>query len=229
MLNRRSLLLIGAATAGAAVCGCGARAAPAKALPAPVADEHNAAASETIVLAGGCFWGVQGVFAHVKGVTKAVSGYCGGNANTAQYETVSTGTTGHAESVSVTFDPRQITLGQILQIYFSVATDPTQLNHQFPDEGPQYRGQIWCASAEQTRVVKAYIAQLEAAHVYKDPIVTKVTAAQPFFPAEDYHQDYLTVHPNEPYIAMYDIPKVQALKADFPAVYQARALRVIPA
>ena len=229
MLNRRSLLLIGAATAGAAVCGCGARAAPAKALPAPATDEHNTAASETVVLAGGCFWGVQGVFAHVKGVTKAVSGYCGGAANTAQYETVGTGTTGHAESVRVTFDPNQISLGQILQIYFSVATDPTQLNHQFPDEGPQYRGQIWCATPEQMRVTKAYSAQLEAARVYRDPIVTKVTSAQPFYPAEDYHQDYLTIHPNEPYIAMYDIPKVQALKANFPAVYQAKALRVIPA
>jgi peptide-methionine (S)-S-oxide reductase len=228
MLNRRSLLLVGAASAGVAVCGCGARAAT-KAVPAPAADEHNTASSETVVLAGGCFWGVQGVFAHVKGVTKAVSGYCGGRADTAQYETVSTGTTGHAESVLVTFDPRQISYGQILQIYFSVATDPTQLDHQFPDEGPQYRGQIWCANAEQTRVTKAYIAQLEAARVYKDPIVTKVTAPQPFYPAEDYHQDYLTVHPSQPYIAMYDIPKVQSLKADFPALYQAKPLRVIPA
>jgi peptide-methionine (S)-S-oxide reductase len=228
MLDRRTFFIAAGAMAVTPIVACSARAAE-KALPASATDEKNVAASETVVLAGGCFWGVQGVFAHVKGVKRAVSGYCGGKAETAEYETVGTGRTGHAESVQVTFDPREISFGQILQIFFSVATDPTQLNHQFPDEGPQYRGQIWCANPEQLRVTKAYIAQLDGLHVYKAPIVTKVTGAQDFFPAEDYHQDYLTIHPTQPYIAMYDIPKVRALKAEFPALYQDRALRVIPA
>jgi peptide-methionine (S)-S-oxide reductase len=228
MLDRRTFFIAAGAMAVTPIVACNAKAAE-KALPAPTADERGAGPSETIVLAGGCFWGVQGVFAHVKGVTKAVSGYCGGQASTAEYETVGTGRTGHAESVQVTFDPREISLGQLLQVFFSVATDPTQLNHQYPDEGPQYRGQIWCANAEQMRVTKAYIAQLDAVHAFKDPIVTKVTAAQDFYPAEDYHQDYLTLHPTAAYIAIYDIPKVKALKAEFPGLYKDKGLRVFPA
>jgi peptide-methionine (S)-S-oxide reductase len=159
-------------------------------------------------------------------VTRALSGYCGGKADTAHYEMVGRGNTGHAESVQVTWDPRQITLGQILQIYFSVATDPTQLNEQYPDEGPQYRGQIWCQTPEQMRVVKAYIAQLDAARVYQQPIVTRVTNAQDFYPAEGYHQDYLILNPTQPYIAMYDIPKVGNLKIEFPSLFNTKPLRV---
>jgi peptide-methionine (S)-S-oxide reductase len=227
MFNRRSVLLVGAAAAGVAVCGCEAKAAVR--LPAPTKDEPGAAGVEKAVFAGGCFWGVQAVFARVKGVTSAVAGYCGGQANTAQYETVSTGQTGHAESVQVTYDPKQVSFGQLLHIFFSVATDPTELNHQFPDEGTQYRNEIWCANTDQMAVAKAYIAQLDGAKVFKQPIVTLVSAAKPFYPAEDYHQDYLLNHPSQPYIAMYDMPKVRDLKATFPQFYRDMPLRVLPA
>jgi peptide-methionine (S)-S-oxide reductase len=192
-----------------------------RAIPAPAVDEAaGQATSEVTVLAGGCFWGVQGVFQHVKGVTNAVSGYTGGDKATAEYETVSTGTTGHAESVRITFDPRQITYGHLLQIYFSVAHDPTELNRQGPDTGTQYRSAIFPATAEQARVAKLYIAQLDQAHVFNAAIVTRIEPDKTFYPAESYHQDYLTRNPTNPYIAYNDLPKVAALKRLYPEVYR---------
>jgi peptide-methionine (S)-S-oxide reductase len=182
--------------------------------------------SETAVLAGGCFWGVQGVFQHVKGVTSAVSGYAGGKADTASYETVSTGTTGHAESVQVTFDPSKISYGQILQIYFSVAHDPTELNRQGPDWGTQYRSTIFAADAEQARVAKAYIAQLDSAKTFGKPLVTTIETGKTFYPAETYHQDFLTLNPNYPYIVINDLPKVANLKKMYPAFYRNDAVLV---
>lgn len=189
-------------------------------VPPPAMDEPaGEVTSEVAVLAGGCFWGVQGVFQHVKGVTSAVSGYAGGTADTADYHTVSTGSTGHAESVQVTFDPRQISYGKLLQIYFSVAHDPTQLNYQGPDFGTQYRSAIFPANDKQAEVARAYIAQLDAAKVFPKPIVTKTDPAA-FYPAEAYHQDYLTLNPMNPYIAFNDIPKVEALARLFPDLYR---------
>ena len=193
---------------------------PIRAIPAPALDEPASGASETVVLAGGCFWGVQGVFQHVKGVTSAVSGYTGGEKRTAEYETVSTGSTGHAELVEVTFDPHQVSYGKILQIYFSVAHDPTELNYQGPDTGTQYRSAIFPTDAEQAKIAKAYIAQLNQAHVFDAAIVTKIEPGKTFFRAEGYHQDYLTLHPTQPYIAYNDIPKVEALKRIFPDAYR---------
>src|SRR5271169_1208800 len=194
----------------------------ARTIPAPVADEPAApgATSEIAVLAGGCFWGVQGVFQHVKGVTSAVSGYDGGAKDTAHYRVVGTGTTGHAESVRVTFDPHQISYGRLLQIYFSVAHDPTELNRQGPDEGTQYRSEIFAANPDQARIAKAYIAQLDAAHAFGGAIVTKVEPLKGFYPAEGYHQDYLTRHPTQSYIVFNDLPKVEALKRLFPNEYR---------
>ena len=194
---------------------------PVRAVPAPALDEAASGTSETVVLAGGCFWGVQGVFQHVKGVTRAVSGYTGGEKGTAEYETVSTGSTGHAESVEVTFDPHQISYGKILQIYFSVAHDPTELNRQGPDTGTQYRSAIFPTDAEQAKIAKAYIAQLNQARTFDAAIVTKIEPGKTFFRAEGYHQDYLTLHPSQPYIAYNDIPKVEALKRFFPDAYRA--------
>jgi peptide-methionine (S)-S-oxide reductase len=184
-------------------------------IPPPAVDVQNASGIQTAVLAGGCFWGVQGVFQHTKGVVNAVSGYSGGNQKNADYHMVSTGTTGHAESVEIKFDPRKISYGKILQIFFSVAHDPTQLNRQGPDTGTQYRSAIFTTSDEQKNVADAYIAQLNAAGVYRKPIVTKVGPLQGFFAAETYHQDYLTLHPAQPYIAYNDIPKVENLKKLF--------------
>jgi peptide-methionine (S)-S-oxide reductase len=190
--------------------------------PVAAVDEAPASASgkETIVLAGGCFWGVQGVFQHVKGVVNAVSGYAGGEKSAAEYDTVSTGSTGHAESVRVTYDPNQITLGQILRVYFSVAHDPTELNHQGPDTGTQYRSAIFPQNAEQARIAKAYIAQINQARVYGAALVTKIEPGREFFPAEGYHQDYLTLHPNQPYIVYNDLPKIAALKGTLPDLYR---------
>ena len=188
-------------------------------IPAPAADVQAPEGVQTVVLAGGCFWGVQGVFQHTAGVVNAVSGYAGGGKATAQYETVSTGTTGHAESVQIKYDPKQISYGKILQIFFSVAHDPTQLNRQGPDSGTQYRSAIFTASDEQKKVADAYIAQLNAAKVYKKPIATKVGPLEGFYPAEAYHQDYLTLHPNQPYIAYNDLPKVENLKKIFAQNY----------
>jgi peptide-methionine (S)-S-oxide reductase len=172
------------------------------------------------VFAGGCFWGVEAVFEHVKGVKDAVSGYAGGKSGSAQYDTVSTGDTGHAESVKVTYDPAKVSYGQLLKVYFSVAHDPTQLNRQSPDVGPQYRSEIFTTNAEQAKIAKAYIAQLTAAKVFAAPIVTKVEPLPGFYPAEAYHQDYLRLHPNEPYIVFNDAPKLVHLKQMFPALYK---------
>jgi peptide-methionine (S)-S-oxide reductase len=184
-------------------------------IPAPAMDVKASDGIQTAVVAGGCFWGVQGVFQHTAGVVNAVSGYAGGNKTTANYETVSNGSTGHAESVQITYDPKKISYGKILQIFFSVAHDPTQLNRQGPDSGTQYRSAIFTTSDEQKKVADAYIAELNAAKVYKKPIVTKVGPLEGFFPAEAYHQDYLTLHPSQPYIAYNDIPKVENLKKIF--------------
>jgi peptide-methionine (S)-S-oxide reductase len=201
--------------------GTDAAADVARAVPAPAADvPASSAASEVAVLAGGCFWGVQGVFQHVDGVTGAVSGYAGGAKDTADYHTVSTGSTGHAESVQITFDPRKISYGRILQIYFSVAHDPTELNRQGPDVGTQYRSAIFPQSAAQARIAEAYIAQLDNAHVFPAPIVTKIEPGKAFYAAEDYHQNYLTLHPTQPYIAINDLPKVHALQQLFPSLYR---------
>ena len=192
----------------------------ARTIPAPTVDEQPAAATETAVLAGGCFWGVQGVFQHVTGVTNAVSGYAGGDQKTAHYEMVGSGGTGHAESVQITFDPNKISYGRILQIYFSVAHDPTQLNRQGPDVGTQYRSAIFPANPEQTRIAKAYIAQLNQTRVYNAAIVTKIEPDRTFYAAEDYHQDFMTKHPYHPYIVYNDLPKVDDLKRMFPATYR---------
>jgi peptide-methionine (S)-S-oxide reductase len=189
-------------------------------LPATDAAVPADAGPQTVVLAGGCFWGVQAVFQHTKGVRQAVSGYAGGSQATAHYELVGLGNTGHAESVQVTFDPREISFGKILQIYFSVAHDPTELNRQGPDVGTQYRSEIFFADAEQQRVAQAYIAQLDAAHVFKRPIATKLEPLAGFYPAEAYHQDYATLHPNYPYIVFNDLPKVEALKQTFADLYR---------
>jgi peptide-methionine (S)-S-oxide reductase len=177
--------------------------------------------SEVVVLAGGCFWGVQGVFQHVKGVVNAESGYTGGKQATAHYEMVGQNDTGHAESVQITFDPRQISYGRLLQIYFSVAHDPTELNHQGPDDGTQYRSTIFPTNDEQARVAKAYIAQLDAAHVFPAAIVTTIEPGKTFYPAEGYHQNFLTTHPSYPYIVYNDLPKVANLKSLFPDSYRA--------
>jgi peptide-methionine (S)-S-oxide reductase len=190
-------------------------------LPNPAADEalSKTKSSQTVVLAGGCFWGIQAVFEHVKGVSSATAGYSGGAANTAQYETVSTGRTGHAESVKVVYDPSQVSFGQILKVFFSVAHDPTELNRQGPDEGTQYRSAIFFSSEEQHRIARAYIDQLDGAKTFARPIVTQVVALQAFYPAEGYHQDYAEHHPHEPYIAINDLPKLDHLKQTLPELY----------
>lgn len=188
-------------------------------IPPPTLDVVPSDDLQTAVLAGGCFWGVQGVFEHTAGVVSAVSGYAGGSRMTASYELVSTGTTGHAESVEIKYDPKKISYGKILQIFFSVVHDPTQLNHQGPDSGTQYRSAIFTTSDKQRNVADAYIAQLNAAKVYPKAIVTTVGPLQGFFTAEDYHQDYLTLHPYQPYIAYNDLPKVESLKRAFAENY----------
>jgi peptide-methionine (S)-S-oxide reductase len=212
----------GVITSPAVLAGIGT-AAPVV-VPAPAVDEPTAApgATETAVLAGGCFWGVQGVFQHVKGVTTAQSGYAGGQQETADYETVSTGTTGHAESVRITYDPAQVSFGQLLQIYFSVVQDPTQLDRQGPDDGTQYRSAIFVQDPIQQRVADAYVAQLSAAKVFPAPIVTTVEPNTGFFPAEQYHQNYLNSHPTSSYILANDMPKVDALEQLFPGEYRAQ-------
>jgi peptide-methionine (S)-S-oxide reductase len=190
-------------------------------VPSPAADAAKAPApgQQSMVIAGGCFWGIQAVFQHVKGVTNATSGYAGGAAKTAEYEVVSTGETGHAESVKVTYDPSQITYGELLRVFFSVAHDPTELNRQGPDSGTQYRSAIFYNSPEQKKIADAYIAQLDAAKVFPSKIVTQVTPLKGFYPAESYHQNYATLHPNDPYIAFNDAPKVSHLKQEFPDLY----------
>jgi peptide-methionine (S)-S-oxide reductase len=213
----------------ALVSGLARAAEPAVVIPPPTQDAAPAAAggTQTVVLAGGCFWGMQAVYEHTKGVTQAVSGYAGGQKDTAHYQTVSTGTTGHAESVSVTFDPREISYGKILQIYFSVAHNPTELNYQGPDEGTQYRSTIFYANDDQKRVAAAYIAQLGQAHVFSAPIVTKLEPLSGFYPAEDYHQDFAVTHPSYPYIVFNDLPKVDNLKKLFADYYRAAPVTVL--
>ena len=188
-------------------------------LPNPAVDEAMSKTAQTAVLAGGCFWGVEGVFEHVKGVTKVVSGYAGGNAGTATYNKVSSGETGHAESVRITYDPARISYGQLLKVFFSVAHDPTELNRQGPDTGTQYRSAVFYANDEQKRVAEAYIAQLQAAHAFRRPIVTQVTPLKAFYEAEPYHQNYLALHPDQPYIVFNDQPKIAHLQREFPALY----------
>ena len=196
--------------------------APVLIAPAAVDNPKAAGPPQTAVLAGGCFWGVQGVFEHVRGVQNVVAGYAGGERSTAQYETVSSGVTGHAESVKITFDPAAISYGQILQIAFSVVHDPTQLNRQGPDIGTQYRSAIFYADENQKRIAQAYIAQLDQAHSFARPIVTRVEPLKGFYAAEGYHQDYLIHNPTQPYIAFYDLPKIENFKRTFPELYSGR-------
>jgi peptide-methionine (S)-S-oxide reductase len=195
-------------------------------LPAPAADETAGTTTRTAVFAGGCFWGVQGVFQHVNGVTSAVSGYAGGDKSTAEYEKVGSGRTGHAESVRITYDPGKVSFGKLMQIYFSVAHDPTELNRQGPDVGAQYRSTVFAMDDEQARLTRAYIAQLDATKAFGKKIVTTVELGKPFYAAERYHQDYLTLHPNQPYIAINDLPKVENLKRLFPDAYRAEPVLV---
>jgi len=193
--------------------------------PARVFAQAANAGHPTAVFSGGCFWGVDAVFKHVKGVDNVVSGYAGGAANTANYETVSTGTTGHAESVQVTYDPSKVSYDDLLKVFFFVAHDPTELNHQGPDSGTQYRSSIFYANDAQKKMADDYIAQLDQKHAFSEPIVTKVVPLTGFYPAEDYHQNYLELHPDQPYIVFNDLPKLDALQKDFPALYQQQAAK----
>lgn len=215
---RLTIALFGSILATAA---CNAKASPSAALPAPVVDEARASSprQETTVFAGGCFWGVQAVFQHVKGVASATSGYAGGSVKNPDYEMVSSGDTGHAESVQVVYDPSQVTYGELLRVFFSVAHDPTELNRQGPDEGTQYRSAIFYTSDEQKKIAESYIVQLDEAKVFSHRIVTQVTGLKAFYPAEAYHQNYAALHPNQPYIVYNDAPKVEHLKQEFPALY----------
>jgi peptide-methionine (S)-S-oxide reductase len=214
--------LLIAALAGARMLTNVAASESVTALPKPAVDESLAVSpgQETGVIAGGCFWGIQAVFQHVKGVISATSGYSGGAASTAEYEIVSTGTTNHAESVKIVFDPSKVTYGQLLQVFFSVAHDPTQLNHQDPDQGTQYRSVIFYSSDEQKKIAQDYIAQLDAAKVFKHKIVTQVVPLKAFYPAEGYHQNYAARHPDNPYIERFDLPKVANLQQMFPQLYR---------
>lgn len=196
-------------------------AAATQAVAQPVVDlPAGSTTNATLVLSGGCFWGVQGVFQHVRGVTSAVSGYAGGAAGTANYDDVSAGATGHAEAVQITYDPRQVSFGKLLQIFFAVAHDPTELNRQGPDTGTQYRSAIFATDAQQHQVAQGYIAQLDASHAFRQPIVTRVEDGKHFYPAEEYHQNYLTLHPNDRYIAINDLPKVASLRRVEPGAYR---------
>lgn len=224
-------LSIAAATAIATLIASGtparvARLAAAAAQPrvaAPLVDEPLAEVpgSETAILSGGCFWGMQLVFQHVKGVRQVTSGYTGGAAATAHYEDVGTGTTGHAESIRVVFDPHVISYGALLRIYFAVATDPTEIDRQGPDQGSQYRSEIWTVNGTQERIARAYLGQLSASHAFPAPIVTRIESARPFYQAELYHQNFATLHPDNPYIAAFDAPKLIALERSFPDLYRA--------
>jgi len=218
-LSAYVLLLFMVLLAGTVACTAGNAAAVA--VPGPAVDASKAASSgeQTAVVAGGCFWGIQAVFQHVKGVISATSGYSGGEAKTAEYEMVSTGETGHAESVKITYDPSQITYGELLRVFFSVAHDPTQLNRKGPDDGTQYRSVIFYGNDEQKKIAQAYIAQLDQAKSFPRPIVTQVVPLKAFYPAEAYHQNYATLHPNQPYIVFNDAPKVAHLRQEFPDLY----------
>jgi peptide-methionine (S)-S-oxide reductase len=216
---RINAVVLMAVFAGVIACSAGDNASAT--LPAPSVDAaiSTSKTEQTAVVAGGCFWGIQAVFQHVRGVLNATSGYSGGSANTAEYELVSAGDTGHAESVKITYDPSQISYGQLLRVFFSVAHDPTQLNRQGPDSGTQYRSAIFYSSDEQKRIAEAYVAQLERARVFPRPIVTQVVPLKAFYPAEAYHQDYATRHPDNPYIVYNDAPKVAHLHQQFPNLY----------
>jgi peptide-methionine (S)-S-oxide reductase len=221
----KSRLAIGAAVLALCAGGLSLSASAAdldKQIPAPTMDAPKTAAatSETVVLAGGCFWGQQGVFEHVKGVTKVVAGYSGGKKETAHYNLVGTETTGHAESVEITFDPRVVSFGDLLKVYFSVAHDPTQLNRQGPDSGPSYRSEIFFNTPMQEKIATAYVKQLGDAHIFSGAIVTRIEANKGFYPAEDYHQDYLIHNPNAGYIVVNDMPKIEALKKVWPTMYR---------
>jgi peptide-methionine (S)-S-oxide reductase len=224
--SRRPMLALCALVGGAAVWHAMPSFAAEAAVVIPPPTEDIAAASgagtDTAVFAGGCFWGVQGVFQHVKGVSNAVSGYAGGEAKTAKYDDVGMGNTGHAEAVRITYDPKQVSYGKLLQIYFSVAHNPTELNRQGPDTGTQYRSTVFPANAEQTRVAKSYIAQLDKTQVFGKRIATTIEPGKTFYPAEAYHQDFLTRHPDHPYIVINDIPKVKNLQRVFPTEYRAQ-------
>ena len=209
-----------------ALCSSAFAAEKAVSLPPPAQDMVASATTDTAVFAGGCFWGVQGVFQHTKGVLNAVSGYAGGDKVTANYPMVGSGMTGHAESVQVTYDPKQISYGKLLQIFFSVAHDPTQLNRQGPDSGTQYRSAIFYRTPEQKKVTEQYIAQLDAAKAFPAKIVTQVAPLKAFYAAEDYHQDYATLHPNDMYIAYNDLPKIANLKALMPQLYRDKPVLV---
>jgi peptide-methionine (S)-S-oxide reductase len=223
---RLSALVVGAFLTAGCLYGVASE-GTGRLVPPPVSDEATSTqSSEIAVLAGGCFWGVQGVFQHVKGVTSAVSGYAGGEERTAEYELVSGGRTGHAESVRVVFDPRVISYGRVLQIFFSVAHDPTELNRQGPDDGPQYRSALFPTSAEQARVARAYIQQLNDAKVFPASVVTTIEEGREFYRAEAYHQDFLERHPSNPYIAINDLPKIGDLKRLFPGAFRARPVLV---
>lgn len=215
------ILGLGTVVYAASYSSTSAASSAAKSLPDPAVDMPLAKSGklQTAVLAGGCFWGVEGVFEHVKGVTRVESGYAGGAARDANYSQVSEGKTGHAESVRITYDPAQISYGQLLKVYFSVAHDPTQLNYQGPDHGPQYRSAIFYGTPEQKRVADAYINQLQATQAFQQPIVTQITPLKAFYDAEAYHQDFLARHPSHPYIVAHDLPKVANLKRQFPALF----------
>lgn len=225
-MARRPMLALCALVAGAAVWHAmpSFAAEAAVVIPAPAEDVAAASASgmQTAVFAGGCFWGVQGVFQHVKGVTNAVSGYAGGDASTAKYDTIGSGRTGHAEAVRISYDPKQVSYGKLLQIYFSVAHNPTELNRQGPDTGTQYRSTVFPVDADQARVAKSYIAQLDKTKVFGQTIATTIEPGKAFYPAEAYHQDFLTRNPSHPYIVINDIPKVENLKRVFPDAYKAQ-------
>jgi peptide-methionine (S)-S-oxide reductase len=223
MKNFKLSLLAGAIVAAAVTYLLAFAAEPAVVIPVPQVDNAKADGPlQTAVLAGGCFWGVQGVYQHVHGVRQAVSGYAGGEKSTAHYQMVGTGQTGHAESVQVTFDPKEISYGEILQIFFSVVHDPTQLNRQGPDEGPQYRSAIFYNDESQKKIAESYIEQLTKAQIFKRPIATRVDTNRGFFAAEGYHQDYLTNNPDNPYIVFNDLPKVENLKRVFPTKFTAK-------
>jgi peptide-methionine (S)-S-oxide reductase len=213
----RMMAMVLTVLAGAVACRAGSGAA----VPAPVVDEAKAAASakQTAVVAGGCFWGIQAVFQHVKGVVSATSGYAGGSVKNPDYGTVSSGRTGHAESVQIVYDPSKVSYGELLRVFFSVALDPTEVNRQGPDEGTQYRSVIFYKNDEQKKIAEAYIAQLDQAKVFRGKIATQVTPLQAFYQAEGYHQNYATMHPNDPYIVYNDAPKVANLRKEFPDLY----------
>src|SRR5580658_8524132 len=220
---RAALMVASIALATLYVLGWRPARGAAPTLPDPKVDETPAAAKgrETVVFAGGCFWGIQAVFQHVKGVSRATSGYSGGTVRNPDYEQVSSGETGHAESVEIVYDPSKITLGQLLKVFFSVAHDPTELNRQGPDSGTQYRSIIFFTSQDQQRIAQAYVQQLDQAKVFSKPIVTQIVPFKAFYRAEDYHQNYAAEHPNNPYIATFDLPKVKNLQQQFPGLYVA--------